>query len=534
MNELPQKFRLIVIPFLIICVGFIVSYTFLNWLLIIKTETISIREDIVNFWLPFGLPWIPLFLWLRPRIRLISFDGDDRRKDRKRSSYYMIAALAIAAPTIIAQHYITTSTGKLTELRSVWEIDKHPKAKYYTLENFYIDKAHPGIYTTSKVTGKYGQHLDFLIYAVSPVFEKTDDTLAFEMHGDTARVVGFSGVRVWLGSKFSKQVSNRLSEVEKKEKYQEFIRQSQQQFWLRRLEDFQCLDRIGNNDDRDGYLMAAQRSYNRPPSIEDPIIVVPMSESYENRNGSLFAWIIASLLIGAGFWSILVVIPSLDNTAVEKFLSGHREPDNKLTDSISFLIPRPKHLITPILIDVNLLIYLAMVFAGLGLIDFRSVDLLNWGANFRQLTSGGQWWRLITCLFLHGGLMHLVVNMYSLLFVGIFLEPKLGTSRFALIYFITGVLGSLASVWWYPETVSVGASGAIFGLYGALLALIIFHKHSVKSERTLLVSIGIFIAYNLIFGLVIPSGIDNAAHIGGLGSGFLIGFLFGQTGEAWD
>jgi rhomboid protease GluP len=534
MNDVSQKIRLIYVPFLIVCVGFVLTYTSLNWLLIIKTETVSVKEDIINFWLPFGLPWIPLLIWLRPRIRLISFDGDNNRQDRKRFSYYMLAAFAIAAPTIVAQHYITTATGKLTQLSSVREIDEHTKTKYYTLNNFYIDKAHPGVFRTSKVSGNRGQHLDFLIYVASPVFEKSEDTLAFKMHGDTVRMTGSSGVRVWLGSRFFKQVSNRLNQTEKESLYQSFGRESYQQFLGKRLEEFQYLDRIGNNDDRDGYMMATRRSYGRPPSFEDPIIVVPVNEAFGSQNSSTFPWVFGSFFIGAGLWLLLALIPTLDSTATEKFLSGERIPEKNLWTSFSFLIPRPNHMVTPIIIDMNLLVYLAMVFAGLGLVDFRSVDLLNWGANFRPLTSGGQWWRLISSIFLHGGLIHLIVNMYSLMFVGISLEPKLGASRFAITYFATGVFASIASMWWHHETVSVGASGAIFGLYGALLSLIFSNKHGVKSERRLLISMGIFVVYNLLFGLAIPSGIDNAAHIGGLGSGLLIGFFLAQTTEHGD
>jgi rhomboid protease GluP len=89
-----------------------------------------------------------------------------------------------------------------------------------------------------------------------------------------------------------------------------------------------------------------------------------------------------------------------------------------------------------------------MVFAGLGLVSFKGSDLLNWGANFRPLTTDGQWWRLLTSTFLHGGLMHILANMFGLLFVGIFLEPLLGKTKYALVYLVTGILASVASIWW--------------------------------------------------------------------------------------
>ena len=123
--------------------------------------------------------------------------------------------------------------------------------------------------------------------------------------------------------------------------------------------------------------------------------------------------------------------------------------------------------------------------------------------------------------------MHVLANMYGLLFVGIFLEPLLGKIKFLLIYLVTGLLASIASIWWYEATVSVGASGAIFGLYGLFLAFMLKKVFPADFQKAFLVSTAIFIGYNLIMGFA--GGIDNAAHIGGLLSGFIIGLLVYQA-----
>ena len=119
--------------------------------------------------------------------------------------------------------------------------------------------------------------------------------------------------------------------------------------------------------------------------------------------------------------------------------------------------------------------------------------------------------------------MHLVANIYGLLFVGIFLEPRIGKVKFAVIYIITGILASISSLWWHDSTVSVGASGAIFGLYGLFLALLLTKVYTKEFSKALLLGTLIFIGFNLIMGLT--GGIDNAAHIGGLVSGFVIGIF---------
>ena len=123
--------------------------------------------------------------------------------------------------------------------------------------------------------------------------------------------------------------------------------------------------------------------------------------------------------------------------------------------------------------------------------------------------------------------MHLLLNMYALLFVGIFLEPVLGKKLFAICYFVTGILASLASVKIHPDTVSVGASGAIFGMYGVFLAFLLAGVFPPSMRKAFLASTLIFIGYNLIQGL--QGHVDNAAHIGGLLCGWMAGLLISRS-----
>lgn len=126
-------------------------------------------------------------------------------------------------------------------------------------------------------------------------------------------------------------------------------------------------------------------------------------------------------------------------------------------------------------------------------------------------------------MFLHGGIMHILFNMYGLLFVGVFLEPLLGRIKYAIVYLVTGLLASIASIWWHPATVSVGASGAIFGLYGVFFALLTTNLFPKDFKKSFLISTSIFIGFNLLYGLM--GNIDNVAHVGGLLSGLLIGYI---------
>jgi len=190
----------------------------------------------------------------------------------------------------------------------------------------------------------------------------------------------------------------------------------------------------------------------------------------------------------------------------------------------SFFTPAKDYFVTPILIDLNLLIFFVMVCAGINVFEPDGESMIRWGANVRTLTLDGQWWRLVSNCFLHFGVFHLLLNMYALFYIGFLLEPYLGKARFLAAYLLTGITASLLSLWWHDFSISAGASGAIFGMYGVFLAMLTSDFIERSMRNGLLSSIGIFVVYNLVYGL--KGGIDNAAHIGGLLGGIVIGYAY--------
>jgi rhomboid protease GluP len=189
--------------------------------------------------------------------------------------------------------------------------------------------------------------------------------------------------------------------------------------------------------------------------------------------------------------------------------------------------PEGDYIITPLILDSIILIFIAMAITGAGVFAPESESLLAWGANFRPYTLDGQWWRLLTNCFIHIGIFHLLMNSYALLIIGAQLEPLLGKARFLAAYLFTGIAASIASLWWHDMTISAGASGAIFGLYGVFLAMLTTSIIEKSVRKQLLGSILVFVAYNLLYGM--KGGIDNAAHLGGLLSGLLIGYAYLPT-----
>lgn len=146
------------------------------------------------------------------------------------------------------------------------------------------------------------------------------------------------------------------------------------------------------------------------------------------------------------------------------------------------------------------------------------------GLDVNKVVHGHQAWRLFTCIWLHGGVFHLLANMLSLLIIGIRLEREFGFVRIGLLYIIAGVGGSVMSALFVRSSISVGASGAVFGLLGAMLSELIINWTIYSNKVASLLMLVIIIVVNL--GVGILPHVDNFAHIGGFISGFLLGFVF--------
>lgn len=181
-----------------------------------------------------------------------------------------------------------------------------------------------------------------------------------------------------------------------------------------------------------------------------------------------------------------------------------------------------KPVVTDVLILICTLIFAAMYIFGNGSTD--SYTLIKFGANIDTYTKAGDYYRLITCMFLHIGLFHLICNMYSLYIIGNSVENFFGKWKYLIIYFISGISGSILSLAFSHNTILAGASGAIFGLLGALLYFGYYYRAYLGSAgKNAIIQV---ILINLLIGFMVP-GISNAAHIGGLVGGILSAMMVG-------
>lgn len=229
----------------------------------------------------------------------------------------------------------------------------------------------------------------------------------------------------------------------------------------------------------------------------------------------------------------------IDEIPDNQFISFDNPPlgyKEKLRGFLSHFIPKPGYTVTPVLVLLNIGIFIITMGILIGMfatmmmqnkqtgrpittINFEDV-YLSLGFNGRNQVLHGQLWRLVTGIFLHFSVMHILGNMIVLMYIGSLIEIKLGKWNYLFLYLLTGICASVSSVIWNEQGVMAGASGAIFGLFGVLLALLTTNFYEGNARRALLISTAIFIGYS-----IIPIGrhIDHAAHFGGLISGFIFG-----------
>ena len=248
--------------------------------------------------------------------------------------------------------------------------------------------------------------------------------------------------------------------------------------------------------------------YNKNIVINEIVTIEGSYDYYEHDNMLIYSLIDKKVVYSSS--SCKLLIPIINEIDTKKKRNNKRDKYMMLTN---------------ILIAINLLVFLISAWISKNIFNIDIYTLIIMGAKVNSLIDKGQVWRLITCAFLHGGLIHIFFNMYALKILGPEIEYVYGKIKYLVIYLLSAIAASIFSYIFGPQSVSVGASGAIFGLFGAMLIFGI--KHRKQMGKAYMMNILQVIFVNVIIGIS-SSNIDNAAHFGGLIVGALIALLLGE------
>jgi rhomboid protease GluP len=505
MKDISIKLRHIYLRYILISIGFIVLYSSIRWYLDYELGVLHLKEDLLNFWIPFALPLVPIAIWLRRGIMCLNIRG---KNDNGFFAFQFIAAITIFLPTLITQEYIEASSSKLIKVQSVSEIKKAKNTDCYVIRDFNIIKDYSGAYQASRTSGRNNEDLRFTNYFVVPLVNSSNQVHSYSH-------------KYWYGIRFTEEMSNYASNDRKTEQWKSFYQKCIRDYKRYDFENFVYLQGVSYSDDRDGYIEAIKARQNNV-NTEDLIILEPIDKPFEEKLGNKFGWIFGSFGIGAFVFLLMILIPSVNKTELKRYLDKKPLKEDDLKDMLKFLVPKGDHFTAAILIDINLIIFILLVTSGISIMSATPKELLELGANRRYEVMNGEYWRLFSSMFLHGGLMHIFMNLFGIGATCSLIEPILGRYKTLIAYLISGIGASLMSIYWHENTVSVGASGAIFGMMGVMIALLVTKKDN-DFKSIYYVILGLYGGVSLLFGLL--GGIDNAAHIGGLLTGFIIGLI---------
>ena len=494
-----DKFVHIVLPLLRLAAIFIPLYSFVNWL-IFASGFVPLDRDVANLWLPAGLGGVAVIATIAPRLRILKLDKDGRLP----VFLVMMAGAVIIAPTLCFQTYVKTASGGLTHVTSADRIVSAARTKYYLADDICIDREGAEVRHENTVTGRHNDWLQFQTYVLVPVCATPKGSL-------------------WVGLTYQTSVSNTAPGAVKEVRYRDFLKRSQAELDLFEPTSAQFFEALGPSPERRSFEKALRKS---SLASRSPVILIPHHEMFQDRNADSLFWGFAWFgILSAGFM-ILLAFPAVDPQA----LASAREPHHEGARSeatfwaLTFLPNREAYGLA-VLLDINIGVFLVMALSGLGVVSFQVDDLRDWGANYGPALQGLGVFRLVTSQFVHGGIMHLMTNLYGLWFAGAFLSPVLKKWGLIASYLACGCGAALASVIVQPAITSVGASGSIMGLLGVLLALSALGERRLAAGRgPMIINCLVFAGLTLFQGALNP-GVDNVAHIAGLAVGFSLGVL---------
>jgi rhomboid protease GluP len=502
MEEYFTKLKHIIPTYLLLMFVIVFGLLTIRWAAIVGVDYFEIKNEVWEYWVPISISIISVLIWLRPRFRVLEFG---KNGNNWRFFLSSIAVLSISMCSAISLNFLPKVSADIVEYESPGHIESLNKSRYIRVKDFEVIEDYVGFFSDVRTSGKHNKHLAFDFYFVFPLIEVGSGYPEKSTH--------------WYGVKYHTSISNKLSLKEKENKYKIFYKECRNEIDKIDFNSVNYFENIPASFDKDNYIKALSSIANNVKNKKFYILEA-RNEQFKHRVGNQFEWIIAFFIIGLVIILYTLIWPDCNKVELRRYVEKSSYKEDELVNTLRLLIPTGNHFSASLMVDLILVYFLIMTFSGVHFLHPSGSELLEWGANRRSDVLNGEWWRLLTSVFIHGGVMHLVFNIVGLGVAAIFVEPCVGRIKFLVIFIGSGLCGSLTSIWWNDNIISVGASGAIFGLFGAIFGLIA----TGVIERSVLKFVGFYVGINLLFGLT--GGIDNAAHIGGLLSGMLFAVFF--------
>ncbi len=501
-----MKFRIVFFPFLLFSLSGIALYLLFFWLLKVEYTVISMSSDFI-FFIPFFLSIVMVML-LSPYTNLLQYNNH-----KADTLLFFLMVMTIFIPMITGQSYIDKTFGKVTHLEKISDINQYPATKYYTVKQYYVDKSEIFHKTSYHVSGKRNQYFNINLFITSPIID-------FETYFKVA------SPNIFLGIRHYREISNKLSDQEKQQESLTFINNCLRKFNEQDLNKFTYLERVEGKELAE--LQNAVCLKSGTLSAESHFFYA-VDEPFDQRTGNSLSNLFLYFGLGAFFVFLMIRLADI-NEKYRQNITNHKFSYVQQLKTSSFLFFNFKNWFWQVLFYINLLAYIILVIKTGEIARLNITDLQAAGANHYPFILQGEWWRVITSMFLHGGIIHIITNLTALYCVGLFLQPyahatPYGGIKFISVYLLCGIISGITGIIWNPEATGVGASGAILGWFGLFITFAV--KGKLKKQyydiMSLIVALIVVIS-TIVSGFFIPQ-IDNPAHLGGLITGIIVGLF---------
>lgn len=491
------------------------GYGVLRYWLDVRWSLLPVDQNALNYFIPLLLSLVGYLLIMRRRLHVLRFNDD-----KLRLFYQIVFCALLMWPACTLQRYISLAAYPLELVTGSQEIsalaDSRRDIKFVALTDCNghcgVDHEQLASYASVKRTSEHSQVLMMRLYFAAPLIS------ADVYHG------------LWYGYLYQQALNAQLSDADKNHQLNRFWQQSRVDFGQHQLAQasyFELLRvAVGEQNNIEGYSKAL-RNHPLPQTADIAVILVPHYDKFSDRGDDALQELLTGYLGGALTVLLMLLVPRVSLSGSGQLLSTethYRTPGDKLLDDLLRQFdPRGPRPATALLLNLNIGVFILCILWGIDPAWASVEELTQLGAVRRDLVLEGEMWRLITAVLIHGSASHLLINLMILAFAGYLLEPVAGGKPMLLVYFCSGVTGSMASIWAYEGITSVGASGAVFGMIGSLLVFA-YRREVPESKRLpVLFLTGVVLTSAALMGS--STHTDNAAHLGGLLSGSLITLL---------
>ena len=488
-----------------------VGFGLFRWLLTFEMEVFAIKAEVFGYILPAILSGALFWIILRKRFGII----EERRARQVDLRGLLQAAtwLALYVMMMLSEGYVMHRFSTLQKVENVAQIKKHSPDLYYEIAEFTFQPHRMGSFVDSRtIPNRIGTEVRFTTYVVFP-FDQ--------------------GANVWYAMKYSETIKHGL-EDELKQRYTAFWESCNRKISEYNFQYNRVFERVTASDDRDGFLRAIEQQSGASLAA-DAVILRSLNKGYVNSGDEMLRWTFGTF----GIWMALILIllgcAPLNDKLLTKKLTWRKTQKGANNDAgglfREILIPRRNNWPVALLFDAIILYFLVMTIGGASPLFPSSQELFEWGALRSDSFSNGEWWRVVTSMFMHSNIMHLLGNIIVLGVVICFSVNLFKPHKTAIIFVLSGICAGATAALLFDGTY-VGASGAIMGLAGAVFAVYIRHRRHISASNVIGARGLLWLVLTTVFTLLIGmgAGISNTAHITGLFTGAILGlFLFSFT-----